>query len=182
MGKVINVQPHLTVEDIDHRLKTMSAFWRIRRWLVIRHALVDPAPTKEIARRMGLSMFTVRDLLEAYNRDGPVAVDTPGKGQRQRAYLSLAEERAFLTPCIEQSRTGQLVTMRQIQAALEQQLGHRVSQSTISRMLRRQHWRKLVPRPKHPNSSKEEQEAFKKTSNTKLSKHWRLAMPMIDVL
>ena len=41
MGKVIRVKAHLTVEEIDARLKHFHDFWRIRRWLVIRHALVD---------------------------------------------------------------------------------------------------------------------------------------------
>jgi transposase len=170
MGKAIHVQPHLTLEEIDQRLKTMTAFWRIRRWLVIRHALVDPAPAHAIARRLGLSVFTVRDLIEAYNRHGPVALDTPGHGQRQHAYLSLAEERAFLAPFVEQSRPGHVVTIQQIKTALAAKLGHAVSQSTLSRLLQRHQWRKLVPRPKHPNSSQEEQDVFKKTSNTKLSK------------
>ena len=85
MAKGIQVQPHLTLEDIDQRLTTMPTFWRIRRWMVIRQALVDPAPAKALARRVGLSLFTVRDVIHASNRDGPVALDTPGKGQRQRA-------------------------------------------------------------------------------------------------
>ena len=118
MGKAMYVQPHLTLEEIDHRLKTMTAFWRIRRWLGIRHALVDPAPAQAIARRLGLSVFTVRDLIEAYNRHGPMALDTPGHGQRQRAYLSLAEERAFLAAFVEQSRPGHVVPIQQIKTAL----------------------------------------------------------------
>src|SRR5215471_5799870 len=56
MSKVIRVKPHLTLEDIDARLKKLHDFWRLRRWLVIRHALVDPAPAKDIACRLGLSV------------------------------------------------------------------------------------------------------------------------------
>jgi transposase len=182
MAQVIQIQPHLRLEDIDQRLTTITTFWRIRRWTVIRQALVDPAPANALARRVGLSLFTVRDLIQAYNRYGPVALDTPGKGQRQRAYLSLAEERAFLEQCIAQSRAGQLVTIRQIKHALENNLGHPVSQSMIARLLQRHQWRKLVPRPKRPNSSQAEQEAFKKTSNTKLSRQWQPEMRKIDAL
>jgi hypothetical protein len=95
MGKVIRVKPHLTIEEIDERLKNLHDFWRIRRWMVIRHALVDPAPAKAIALRLGLSVFTVRDLIEAYNRHGPEVLETAGKGQRQRAYLSVDRARLF---------------------------------------------------------------------------------------
>jgi transposase len=55
--------------------------------MVIRHALVDPAAAKDIALRIGLSVFTVRDLIQSYNQHGSVAIETLGKGQRQRAYL-----------------------------------------------------------------------------------------------
>jgi transposase len=118
MGKAIYVQPHLTLEELEQRLNTRTALWRIRRGLVIRHALVDPAPAQAMARRLGLSVFTVRDLIEAYNRHGPVALDTPGHGPRQRAYLSLAEERTFLAPFVEQSRPGHGVTIQQLKTAL----------------------------------------------------------------
>jgi hypothetical protein len=85
MSKVIRVKPHLTLGEIDARLKHLHDFWRIRWWLVIRHALVAPAPAKEIACRLGLSVFTVRELIEAYNRYGPDALETTGKGRWQHA-------------------------------------------------------------------------------------------------
>jgi transposase len=170
MGKVIRVKAHLTVEEIDARLKTLHAFWRIRRWLVIRQALVAPAPAQEIALRLGLSVCTVRDLIEAYNRSGPDALETTGKGQRQRAYLSVEEEHTFLSPFLADSQAGHIATARTIKKALEDYIGHRVATSTIYRLLHRHQWRKVVPRPKNPRSSKEEQEAFKKTLRTTSSK------------
>jgi hypothetical protein len=108
MGKVIRVKAHLTVDDIAARLKHLHDFGRIRRWLVLRHSLVDPAPAKDIACRLGLSVFTVRDLVEASNRSGPDALETPGKGQRQHADLSVAEERTLLASFLEQSQSGPL--------------------------------------------------------------------------
>jgi transposase len=170
MGKVIRAKPHLTVEEIDAQLKRLQDFWRIRRWLVIRHALVDPAPAQEIALRLGLSVFTVRDLIEAYNRYGPQALETAGKGQRQHAYLSFEAERTFLAPFIADSQAGHIAVARVIKKAFEDHIGRRVATSTIYRLLHRHQWRKVVPRPKNPRSSKEEQEACKKTLVTKSSK------------
>jgi transposase len=163
MGQGISVKNHLSVEAIDQRIKQATEAWRVRRWLVIRHALVDPAPARAIGRRIGLSICTVRNLIQGYNRQGPAAIDTPGRGQRQRAYLPLEEERAFLEPLIEPSRAGHLSTAREIHVELEKTLGHPVAKSTIYRMLKRHEWRKLVPRPKHPHSTKAAQEQFKKT-------------------
>jgi transposase len=163
MGKVIRVKPHLTLEDIDARLKTLHDFWRIRRWLVIRHALVDPAPAKDIACRLGLSVFTVRDLIEAYNRHGPDALETTGKGRRQHAYLSVDAERTLLAPFLDASQAGHIAIARRIKKAVEDSIGHQVAASTIYRLLHRHQWRKVVPRPKNPRSSKEAQDTFKKT-------------------
>jgi hypothetical protein len=62
----------------------------------MRHAFVAPAPAQELALRRGLSVCPVRALIAAANRDGPDALETPGKGQRQRAYLAVAEAHTFL--------------------------------------------------------------------------------------
>ena len=118
MGKAMHVQPPVTLEESDPRLKPMTACWRIRRWLVSRHALVDPAPAQAMARRLGLSVCTGRDLSDAYNRHGPGALDTPGHGHRQRAYRSLAQARAVLAPFVAQRRPGPGVTIPQINTAL----------------------------------------------------------------
>ena len=166
MSKVIRVKPHLPLEEIDARLKHLHDFWRIRRWLVIRHALVDPAPAKDIACRLGLSVLTVHDLIEAYNRYGPEALETTGKGQRQRAYRSVEKEHTFLAPFLADSQAGHIAIARTIKPALEASLGHPVATSTVYRLLHRHHWRKVVPRPKNPRSSQEAQDTFKKTSQS----------------
>jgi transposase len=170
MGKVIRVKAHLTVEEIDARLKHLHDFWRIRRWLVIRHALVDPAPAQEIALRLGLSVCTVRACVETSKRHGPTALETVGKGQRQHAYLSRKAAPAFLAPFLTESQAGHIAVARVIKKALAEQLGHRVATRTIYRLLHRHQWRKVVPRPKNPRSHKAEQEALKKTLLRKVSK------------
>ena len=163
MGQGISVQHHLRIAEIEQRLNRSIAAWRVRRWLVIRHALVDPAAARAIGRRLGWSVFTVRHLIQAYHRQGPAAIDTPGRGHRQRAYLPLEEERAFLEPFMEQSRGGHWSTARALQADWEKRLGHPVAKSPVYRRLQRHEWRTLVPRPKHPHSTEIEQEPFKNT-------------------
>jgi transposase len=170
MGKVIRVQPHLTVEAIDAQLTSLQDFWRLRRWLVIRQALVEPGPAPKIAFRLGLSVSTVRDLIAAYNRQGPKALETAGKGQRQHASLSLDAERTFLAPLFAASQSGHLAVTRELKKAFEDHIGHRVATSTLYRLLHRHPWRNVVPRPKNPRSSHEEQDAFQKTLGTKSSK------------
>ena len=52
----------------------------------------------------------------------------------------------------------------EIRAAYERAVGHPVPKSTVYRMLARQGWRKLAPRPRHPRSDIQAQEAWKKNS------------------
>jgi transposase len=163
MGRVTKAVAHLRVEEIDARIKQCTEPWRIRRWQVIRCALVHPKPAAEIALEVGLARQTVHNLVAAYNRQGPQVVETRGHGQRQRAYLSLARERAVVNKFLRPSAKGQVSTGNQIKPALEQAIGQRVHKTTVYRILHRHQWRKVVPRPHHPQASAEEQAAFKKT-------------------
>jgi transposase len=169
MPRVTKAAPHLNDAEIDAMLTHARSLWRIRRWMIIRHALVDLQPARVIARHVGVAAQTVHNLIAAYNRQGPAAIDTPGRGQRQRAYLTLEEERALLAPFVQQERAGQLTTLTPIKAALEARLGHRVHTATVYRLLHRHGHRKLVPRPRHVAADPEAQAAFKKT--------WRPSSP-----
>lgn len=167
MGKVTKAAPHLTLDEIDQRIKITMGFWRVQRWLIIRHALVDPKPASEIALHVGLSTQTVHNLISQYNRYGAKAIETPGKGRRQRAYMSLAEEKEFLSHFLEKAQSGKVSTVKEIKDAFEKKLGRSVHHSTVYRLLSRQGWRKIVPRPRHVKADPLVQEAFKKTSHKK---------------
>lgn len=51
--------------------------------------------------------------------------------------------------------------INEIQAAFEKQVGQAVHKTTIYRLLKRHHWRKITPRPRNPNSREAIQEEFK---------------------
>lgn len=167
MKKVTKAKPHLNVEEIDEKIKLTVGFWRVQRWLVIRHALVDPKPAKEIGLHVGLARQTVHNIVSRYNRYGCKAIETKGRGMRQRAYLKLKEEEEFLSEFNYDAALGRVTTANDIKIALEKRLGHKVHISTIHRMLKRHGWRKLQPRPRHVKSDAAEQDAFKKTLHRK---------------
>ena len=167
MGKVTKAVEHLTEEEIEEKIKTTVGFWRVKRWMVIRHALVNPSSAKEIALNTGMAEQSVHNLIAAYNREGEKAVETKGKGQRQKANLTIEEEKEFLQPFFEKAEKGQITTAGEIKESLENALGHSVHKTTVYRLLDRHGWRKIAPRPAHPKTNKEEQEEFKKTSRMK---------------
>ena len=135
-----------------------------RRWAIVYNALVEPRLASSIALHCGVSGPTVRVVISSYNRLGPAALDTPGKGGRRNEYLSLAEEQAFLAPFFDRAATGQVATAQEIQQALEAQLGHPLHRSSVYCLLARHNWCKRVPRPTHPRADPQVQTAFKKPS------------------
>src|SRR4030042_24304 len=163
MGKVTKSIPHLSKEECQERIKATVGLWRVQKWLVIWNALVDPRPAGEIALHTGLAEQSVHNLISRYNRLGPDAVEGPGKGGRRRAYLSWKEEALFLESFKQAALTGQIATAAEIKAALERRIGHKIHKTTVYRLLKRQGWRKVMPRPFHVDADKEEKEAFKKT-------------------
>ena len=177
MKRITKVVEHLRVEEIDARLRRCTEPWRIRRWHVIRCALVHPKPAAEIALEVGLARQTVHNLVAAYNRQGPQVLESPGHGQRQRAYLSLRQEQALVDKFRKKSAAGQLSTAPQFKPVIERVIGRQVHKTTVYRLLKRHQWRKVVPRPRHPQASAAEQTAFKKPSRSKSGRSCKPAIP-----
>ena len=71
-------------------------------------------------------------MIAAYNRHGPAALETSGRSQRQRAYLSLAREQAVIAPSLQRSAAGRLSTILPLKAALEEAIGHPVAKNRLS--------------------------------------------------
>ncbi len=51
---------------------------------------------------------------------------------------------------------GEVVVVREIQKKYEEVLQKKVTKSAIYKLLHRHHWRKVFPRPHHPNQNKDE--------------------------
>lgn len=161
--RVTRAAPHVPVEEVKKRMKLDPRFWVRQRWWIIYNALIAPRKAEEIAEHTGVSVPTVRRVISGYNRLGPVALETPGKGGRRHEYLTVEQEREFLAPFFARAERGEIATAGEIKRVFEAQVGHEVDESTIYRLLHRHGWRKLVPRPRHPKANTEKQAAFKKT-------------------
>ena len=164
MGRITRAASHLPVETVKARMIAAPNQTQRRHWSIVYNALVEPRVARRIALHCGVSVPTVRVVISTYNRLGPSALDTPGKGGRRNQYRSLADEQAFLAPFFDRAAQGQIATADEIQRAWEAQLGHTVHSSTVYRLLKRHNWRKRVPRPAHPRADPQAQTTFKKTS------------------
>lgn len=125
---------------------------------------------EETGRIIGRSKATVgRMLAESRRRVEEPDRPRPKWGGRRRQNMSVEQEAAFLAPFVSEAEQGRVLVVAPIKAAYERAIGHRVPDSTIYRLLARHGWRKLAPRPRHPKSDSEKQEAWKKNS----PKRWR---------
>ena len=69
----------------------------------------------------------------------------------------------FLRPFLAKAGAGGLLGATEVKVAFEARIGCAVAKSTVYRMLDRQGWRKVAPRPRHPKANPAAQAAFKKT-------------------
>jgi transposase len=160
--RITRAASHLSVDEVKERMNTETRPWVREHWWIIYNALVAPRKAEEIALHTGVSATTVHRVISTYNRLGPPALETPGKGGRRHEYLSVPEEPAFLAPFFAQAESGEIATVAQIQRVFEAKVGHTVDDSTIYRLLARHGWRKLMPRPRHHQADPQAQEQCKK--------------------
>jgi len=85
-------------------------------------------------------------------------------GGRRYGYMSIAQERQFLSRFFDQASHGGVLIVGEIKRAFEALVGYKVAKTTIYRMLDRHGWRKIMPRPHHPKSDAKAQKGFKKTA------------------
>lgn len=119
--------------------------------------------SEQVAQAIGWRPTSVRRLQSRYLREGERALEGVGRGGRRRQNLTLDEERALLAQFAEKAEQGGLLVVSEVRVGYEKAVGRRVPKSTVYRMLARHGWRKITPRPRHPQSERERQEAFKKT-------------------
>ncbi len=144
------------VDEVQQKIKTATNFRRQQKWLIVYNALVDPREAAHIALHTGTTKRTVHQVISDYNRQGVEAIETPGKGGRRRGYMSLSEEKNFLTQFMDSALTGLITTVTKIKQAYEAKIGQKVDRTTIYRLLARHEWRKVMPRSHHPDADFEE--------------------------
>ena len=116
-----------------------------------------------ISKMTGLSYGSVRNIYSRFNQKGDQILKSVKTGGRLRSNLSLDDEKDFLRPFMELAGNSGILEFSGIHKAYEAKTGKKVPLSTVYRLLARHGWRKIAPRPSHPKTDLEAQEAFKKT-------------------
>ena len=155
----ISAREVAVIQQAMQRVSSRSSYQRLQcLWL---RAKKDMA-TSQIAEIVGLSESHIRRIWSDYLRGGLTAGQGRPKGGRRHQHLSIIEERGLLQPFEKEARQGRALTARAIKRVYEERVGKVVPDSTVCRLLARQGWRRIQPRPKHPQRSLGAQAVFKK--------------------
>jgi transposase len=158
-------QKVFTQEQIDEILKAEKEAdnkYEIKRLMVLRLRAVEKMPAKEIGRIVGYPPASVNNILSKYFKDGLESMLGENRKGGNKRYLTESEENQILQEFESQAEDGKILIVADIKKAYEKASGKQVPKSTIYRMLKRQGWRKVMPRSKHPKSKPEEFSAYKK--------------------
>lgn len=70
--------------------------------------------------------------------------------------MSFEEESELLSGFFEQAQKGQIVEVSKIKKAYVEKAGHDIGNGQIYYVLKRNSWRKVMPRSKHPKKASDE--------------------------
>jgi transposase len=156
--------PKGTVERMDELLADRGLSARERERVRTIRLLALGWKAQDVAEAVGLSRSSVYRRKAEFLGEGESALLTDGWGGRRHAALTRAEEADFVAHFEQAAREGQMVTASAMAAELAKRRGKPASAATLYRILARHGWRKVVPRPRHPQADPDRQEAFKETS------------------
>ncbi len=161
MARTIRISEEELQQAIKLRDEATTATELRKAMTVILMARLSLDPNS-VAELLGTSRCTTfRDRLDVRNQDDP---QKGSWGGRRRFTLTMDQEREFLAQWEAKAKSGSVLAVPPIHAALIERLGRTVAPSYTYRLLARHGWRKVQPDTKHPKSDQAAQEEFKKNS------------------
>ena len=160
MAKSYEISESQLLEIETARKKNRNKNIERRLYVLVMRA--EGKSLEEISEKTGYHISTASKLIARYMRDGISAIaENHYKGNRRN--MSFEEEAAILAPFIERAERGEMVDIKEIAAAYQKAVPHKISDTQIYYVLHRHGWRKIMPRSRHPKKASEETiEASKK--------------------
>ena len=158
------LQPWFSADQLAAWMREAPDKASYQRRLAIWLTQLGPFPAAQVAEMLGVSKQAVWKWVSEYNHLGPAGLDREGRGGRRWALLSEEQERALLEAFASRAQRGDIVTAKQLLPEVCKAVGREVSLAYVYKLLHRQQWRKLAPRPRHVKQDPAAQAAFKQTS------------------
>ena len=128
---------------------------RIERRLHVLCLRADGKTLAEISTITGYHQITVSRIVSQYIKHG-LTFMTQCHYLGNRRYMSVEQEAEVLKPFTEKASQGQVVSVREMAQAYQEAVGHEVGRNQIYYVLKRQGWRKVMPRSRHPKKATDE--------------------------
>lgn len=152
MAKSYEISESQLLEIETARKKNRNKNVECRLYVLVMRA--EGKSLEEISEKTGYHISTASKLIARYMRDGISAIaENHYKGNRRN--MSFEEEAAILAPFIERAERGEMVDIKEIAAAYQKAVPHKVSDTQIYYVLHRHGWRKVMPRSRHPKKASE---------------------------
>jgi len=119
------------------------------------------------ARSCGMDRQTLRDWVHRYNAEGVAGLaDRPRPGRPPRLSPAQVAELVEIVEAGPEVAVDRVVRWRciDLKGVVAARFAVALSERQVGRILNRQGYRRLKPRPRHPKADVAAQEAFKKTS------------------
>lgn len=165
MMRTLKLAEHLSDVQIKQRLSQSSGQPEFTRWQILYLIQVAGVSTAElISPLVNLSRHSIYKIVEGYNKSGIQGVKYSARGGRKRFLLSAEQEAELLSHIEQKAASGLIKTAYDIKGMVEAKVGREVSDDYLWDLLKRNGWKKKMPRPHHPKRSLKEQQEFKKNS------------------
>ena len=168
---ILQLKPHLTVAQLKERMQKEQVVYKFKCWQILHAIATNSGITAQSAGLLlGCGAHTVKRTVQRYNKTGAAFLEQAKWGGRreQRCLMSFDQEAQLLQSWEQKALEGGVLVAKQLRAAVEQQVGHAVSDDYLWDLLHRNGWQKKAPRPEHPKAAevKDKREAFKKSPAT----------------
>ena len=160
---------HITAEEYESIKKAEKETQNkhISKRLQVLMLRYEGKKNAEIAEKLDLSASRVGQLISEYKESGLDEYMRSKYAGNHRS-MSYAEDEELLARFSEAAEEGKVITVKEIKAAFDEKLGKDTGRGYIYMLLQRHQWRKIKPRPKHPQQAGEEEIAASK----KLKPRW----------
>ena len=158
--------PEGTLERMDELLADNRLSARERSRITCIRLLALGWEAQDVAEAVGITRSSVYRRNAEFLKDGESTLHTDRWGGRRGGVLTEAQEAEFVAHFEAAARQGQMVSAAAMAGELARRAGRPASPATLYRILARHGWRKVVPRPRHPEADPARQEAFKETSRS----------------
>lgn len=155
-------------EAVQQFMKDAKNLEEFKRFQSLHLRVNEGLTVKQISHMIGLAESSIHNIHTLCRQKGLDALKSKGRGGRKRSYLSVEEEKAVLEEIVPEATKGGVLEVGIVHRAFEEKVGCPVARFTIYRLLERHNWRKISPRPRHPKTDLEVQDAFKKSGPSSL--------------